>query len=161
MVRELNPFSRTKGETGEVVAVGGAGIKRITDEVKDISKKKGKVDRIILEVGTNDISRGEGSEPMLKEYAKLLKTAKKGADKVAVLSVLPRFDKYRYQNPKILSVNMRLEKLCKDSGISFIDGFSVLIDRPGFYRDKLHLNGRGVLAVERLCMEFFDKHPLN
>ena len=83
----------------------------------------------------------------------MLKTTKKGRDKVAVLSVLPRFDKYRYQNPKILSINMRLEKLCKDSGISFIDGFSVLIDSPGFYKDKLHLNGRGVLAVERLCME--------
>ena len=133
---------------------------KIMEEVKS-ARQKGKVGRIILEAGTDDVSRGEGTEIMLKEYSKLLKTAKKRARKVAVLSVLPRFDKYRYENPKILSFNLRLEKLCKDAGISFIDGFSVLIDRPGFYRDKLHLNCRGALAVERLCMEFFDEQPLN
>ena len=60
MVRGLSPFRRAKGESGEAVAMGGAGIKRVTDEVKAAKQKKGKVDRIVLEVGTNDISRVKG-----------------------------------------------------------------------------------------------------
>ena len=102
-----------------------------------------------------DVGKGEGMEVMLQQYYDLLEGVKKAAKEVAVVSVLPRFDKSWMVNAKILSINLRLEKMCKELNVSFIDGFSVLVDRPGFYRDKLHLNTRGKLALEQLCIEFF------
>ena len=87
---------------------------------------------------------------MLWQYRDLLEGAEKAAKEVAVVSVQPRFDKYWSVNAKILSINLRLEKMCEELKASFIDEFSVLVDRPGFYRDKLHLNTRDKLALERL-----------
>jgi len=160
IVRGLSPFREAKGEKGKTISIGGAGIARVADEVK-AECQAGKVKRMVLEVGTNDVGRGEGTEIMLRQYRHLLEGAKRAAREVAVVSVLPRFDKSWTVNAKILSINLRLEKMCKELNVSFIDGFSVLVDRPGFYRDKLHLNTRGKLALERLCMEFFDEKPLN
>ena len=160
IVRGLSPFREAKGESGKTVSIGGAGIARVMDEVKT-EAKAGRVKRMILQVGTNDVGRGEGTEVILRQYRDLLQGAKKAAKEVAIVSVLPRFDKSRFVNSKILSLNLRLEKMCREMNASFIDGFSVLIDRPEFYRDKLHMNTRGRLALERLCMEYFDERPLN
>ena len=111
----------------------------------------GKVKCMVLEVGTNDVGRGEGKEVMLRQYHDLLKGANRPAKEVAVVSVLARLNKSWTVNAKILSINLRLEKMCKELNASFIDGFSVVMDRPGFFRDRLHLNIRDKLVLERLC----------
>ena len=89
----------------------------------------------------------------------MLLGAKKAAKDVALVSVLPRYDKSRFIDSKILSFNLRLEKMCKEIDANFIEVFSILTKRPEFYSDKLHINARVRLALERLCMEFFDVRP--
>ena len=65
-------------------------------------------------------------------YRDLLEEAKQAAREVAVVSVLPRFDESWIMNAMILLINLWLGKICKYINASFIDGFSMLVYRPGF-----------------------------
>ena len=71
-----------------------------------------------------DVGKGEGMEVMLQQYYDLLEGVKKAAKEVAVVSVLPRFDKSWTVNAKILSINQQLEKVFKELNASFIGRLS-------------------------------------
>ena len=59
-------------------------------------------------------------EGMLGDYSKLTKAAKKGAEKVSVICILPRNNKSMAINSRILSLTMQLEKMCKDMNVTFL-----------------------------------------
>lgn len=152
MVRGLNPFKDNAEVACKVVALGGAGVERLQTACEEVCEKE-QFDRVVIEVGTNDVGRRMGSEVLLTKYRELIHSCLRMSAKPVVMGILPRFDKGRYTNVKILSINMRLAKLCMELGVPFLDPYSHFIDRPQLFRDRLHLNGRGLTVLERLCQD--------
>ena len=60
----MRPLSTSTSKC-KTILIGGAGIALVTYEVK-AECQTGKVKRMVLEVGTNDVGRGEGTEVMLR-----------------------------------------------------------------------------------------------
>lgn len=68
--------------------------------------------------------------------------------KVAVCSIIPRYDVGPDYFKKMSAVNLRLKALCRQDYAEFIDNWHHFCrDRTLYYRDGLHLNSIGKVRL--------------
>ena len=105
---------------------------------------------ISLMAGINDIAGERTPDEIEATYRAILDELHQQLPdtKIIVSSVLPVTSAHPIQAEDILAVNERLETLCKEEGIPYLDMFSAFSDeendlRPEYALDKVHLNPQG------------------
>ncbi|OUN58621.1 GDSL-type esterase/lipase family protein [Alistipes sp. An66] len=116
--------------------------------------------KLFLMIGTNDLAAGISPEEIVRNVARLIdrfQTESKWT-KIYVQSILPvngkDFSKYRghYEHAHlIVPTNKRLEALCDEKGVQYLDVWGALADHEGkldkrYTNDGLHLMGPGYLV---------------
>ena len=116
--------------------------------------------KLFLMIGTNDLTAGISPDEIVRNVARLIdrfRTESKWT-KIYVQSILPvngvDFSKYRnhYEHAHlIVPTNKRLEALCDEKGVQYLDVWGALADYEGkldkrYTNDGLHLMGPGYLV---------------
>lgn len=116
--------------------------------------------KLFLMIGTNDLAAGISPDEIVRNVARLIdrfQTESKWT-KIYVQSILPvngvDFSKFRnhYEHAHlIVPTNKRLEALCDEKGVQYLDVWGALADHDGkldrrYTNDGLHLMGPGYLV---------------
>ena len=159
------------GGKAEVRAVKGDTIKRLTDRIRFDQCKVAGFSRILIHVGSNDISnlfssgqvRRVTALQMMDRYVSLRSVIRRRNSSAVLLfsAILPRVTKFSQCKPYITGLNFCLEKWCaKTQGacifIPSYDSFmSYGLPNAAFFSDSdgLHLDGGGVDALEGLFQQ--------
>ena len=161
-----------KASNTTVLAYGGETAARLCDRIRFGEVKVNGFTKILVHVGTNDLStlvesgnvQHVGIHELLRSFKVLRDVIRKRNSEAIILfsSILPRvrgFDLYRHF---VYGLNFALEKWCaKSNGSSiFIPSFSCFLfeGRPRseyFARDGLHLNGAGIDKMEAVVQQAF------
>jgi len=128
---------------------GGAWIEGIQQKLAEIGEKP--QSHLVLMVGTNNL-KSEGTSLIMKRYRELISEAKKHKyRKISVVGIL-RSDVGDYINSKRIRVNLRLEELCHENDVGYIEGS---IGNEHLDSGGLHLNDEGqeevAMAIFRHC----------
>jgi lysophospholipase L1-like esterase len=123
--------------------------------------------KIFIELGINDILTEIPIDTISQNYLLLVRTIKATCPntKIFVQNILPTIRNTRFYHrepiPIIIQVNKRLENICKDENITYIDLYSHFmlnnkINLSYYYEDGLHLSGKGY-EVWKNCIAAFVK----
>ena len=131
-----------------VVCLPGAKIEMITERVENIVGS-GKSGPVLVHVGTNNVER-EGTTAIVRKYRNLVRTLKQMLVEQVILSgILPVHTVigrrgHRYQNCRMMAINMLVEMLCREEEVGFVDLWGSFVGRADMYmKDGLHLSGKG------------------
>lgn len=126
--------------------------------------------KLFLMIGTNDLAAGRTPDEIVRDVERLIDRFQRESKwtKIYVQSILPvngeGFTKYRshYEHAHlIVPTNKRLEALCHQKGVTYLDVWGALADDEGrldrrYTNDGLHLMGAGYL-VWRDAIKFHVK----
>ena len=140
------------------ISESGAKIKDISNNVRrfyedDLAAKNNDIEKVIFNLGTNDIKHARSGVLHLKKYLSDLINMTKELFPAAIIlfqSCLPIKCVYSYIPRNVLDFNVMLRDLCLDYNCVFVDCFRVFLSYSGvevnndLYHDWLHLNNRGV-----------------
>ena len=130
----------------------GAGVKDVMERYGRIVKGTGKEAIVVVHVGVNDIGRVR-SEELLMRYRELLREVKESGRKCVVSGVLPRLRVGTAWLREANSLNIRLGRMCRESGVGYMDEWDRFYGRQEMYaRDGIHFNRRGVRELSE-CVE--------
>ena len=124
--------------------------------------------KLFLMIGTNDLAVGITPEEVAANVEKLLDRFAEESPwtKIYVQSILPvngeSFAKFRnhYEHGRqIVPLNKRLEALCDEKEVTYLDVWGALADHEGrldkrYTNDGLHLMGEGYLAWKTVIEKF-------
>jgi lysophospholipase L1-like esterase len=124
-----------------------------------------KPSKIFIEIGINDIQQGYSVDEILKNYTNILQNInnQSPSTKIYVQNILPTdvnlFGSNKNIKDVINEVNNKLEVLCKEKNITFIDLYTVFNDHGKLSAkydcgDHLHLSGAGYLTWCENIKEF-------
>lgn len=127
---------------------------------------KSKPDKIFIMIGVNDLGSNTPIDIIIENYNKIIKQIKDNSpsSKVYIQSILPTNRKL-YKGPavnnKIKELNLQLENLTRNFGLSYIDIFSFLIDPNGdldqrYSNDGLHLLAEGYLVWKNVLEKYLE-----
>ena len=116
--------------------------------------------KLFLMIGTNDLAAGRTPDEIVRDVERLIDRFQRESKwtKIYVQSILPvngeGFTKYRshYEHAHlIVPTNKRLEALCHQKGVTYLDVWGALADHEGrldrrYTNDGLHLMGAGYLV---------------
>lgn len=134
----------------KVVYIPGGGIADMEDVISgDLPAN------VILHVGANDVSKFKGrSEKLVDKIKAVLEKLKEKRKNVIISGIIPRPCMGRDWHNAALSLDIRMQTMCKKLGFGFIDNWSCFYGRKGNHRsDGLHLNCVGISMLES---NFFD-----
>ena len=155
----------TKVPGAKVKAYPGETLTRLVDRIRFDGVDVSQVSRILVHVGTNDISnlldsgRIKHTTPLelLRHFSTLRSVIRRRNSRAVIIfsSVLPRLRKFETYKPYAAGLNFCLEKWCAKSGGAcvYIPSYRNFLKggRPRselFAKDGLHLNGAGVDCLE-------------
>ena len=151
-------FSDRKKKKSSTFCRPGAKLDDITTMIKELNGNKTYDNKeIIIHVGTNDMVQPpkansyrkrviphRASELIHDKFKNLIKALKDRNTQSYVVGMLPRFKVRNEVNSRILSMNSRVQQLCRASGVGYIDMFTQFQDNPNlFSSDGLHLSRHG------------------
>jgi lysophospholipase L1-like esterase len=124
--------------------------------------------KIFIEMGTNDLGFGHGTDTIMARYTKLLKILQTECPHTAmyVQSILPTATSSamlpNYCGPKvqasILELNQRLKTYCQQKNIIFINLYPSFASqdllKPEYTIDGVHLTGQGYLLWRNLLLPY-------
>lgn len=117
---------------------GGAKIENITEQVGSLQDNEER--HLVVLAGTNNI-KNETSEIIKTKYRSLLEACRKTKNRrISIIGIPQRFDLSGYQNSRRIGVNEKLEALCKEFGVEYIQHEPY---RSRLAKDGLHLNNLG------------------
>ena len=149
---------RRKKKKSSTFCRPGAKLDDITAMVHDINGNQIHDDKeLIIHVGTNDMVQPpkannyrnraipqRASESIYGKYKNLVQELRNRNTKSYVVGMLPRFKVTHELNSRILSMNSRVQQLCKEAGIGYIDMFTKFqVNSNLFTSDGLHLSYQG------------------
>ena len=135
----------------------GARIGQIKEKIEDYWNEDNQFQEIILHVGTNDLVH-EQPENVAKEMEALINVVKGKTEKIAVSSVIKRYDnKVRASN--IHKYNHLIHELCVKHKITFIN--NDCIDQQLLNRSNLHLNKNGDRALGSAFCTYLKQNTTN
>ena len=110
---------------------------------------------ILVHVGTNTTDK-EGTTAIVEKYSKLLKKTKQARLGQIILSgILPVCGNriQRYRTSKRMAVNGMVERLCKVEDVGYVDMWDSFVgnEEQLYFRDGLHLSGKGLPFLPRDC----------
>lgn len=105
--------------------------------------------KIFLMAGINDLTANRSIDTIVYNITRIVEMTKAAAPNCEfyIQSVLPVNDEelaypaIKGKNPQVRELNRRLEKLCKNSGITFVDLVPVFADPKGELRTELTKDG--------------------
>jgi hexosaminidase len=119
--------------------------------------------KLFICIGTNDLGTNIPAEEVLSNYRFILELVQREspATEIYVQSILPVGKKLilGHSNDKIIPFNIKLQQLCAELGITYIDVFSELTDAEGYLdekysNDQLHLMGNAYLVWKEKITSF-------
>jgi lysophospholipase L1-like esterase len=138
MVRGVGGCLERDSDMYTKVDYSGARIENIQERLGEIGEKP--QSHLVLMVGTNNLS-GEGTSQIMNRYKELISAAKSYRyRKISVVGILRRSDRGSYINSKRVGINLRLEELCRENDVGYIEGGTGVEHLSG---DGLHLNDEG------------------
>lgn len=162
ITKRLNPSQLSSpGRKVINVSQSGAKIKHVIENVEYFHKTNsmaGDIEKIIINVGTNDIKFSRRGIQHLKRYLidLILKCKSLFPSSMVIFQCcLPIRNLYYYTVSNVLEFNKLLCRLCNEYNCIYVDCFRDFLDYEGtdqfkdLFHDWLHLNyeGLGVLAV--------------
>ena len=147
-----------KKKKGSTFCRPGAKLEDITDMIKKLNDNETYNNQeFIIHVGTNDMVHSpkpkgyknrvipyRASELIYEKYLNLIKALKSRNTQSYLVGMLPRYKVTNELNSRILSMNSRVQRLCKEAGVGYIDMFTLFQDNPNlFTSDGLHLSNQG------------------
>ena len=135
-------IERAAGSKSVSHSYSGARVNQINEKFKE-HRNQEQYDCIILHVGTNDLVHQE-AEQVAADMEKLLEEVKTHTTKVAVSSVIKRYDG-RVSSNKINCYNGLVKTLCSKHNVHFINNNN--IDKSFLNGSNLHLNRKGDSAL--------------
>lgn len=125
----------------------GATIQDLVMHIPVIVDEHPSAHSIIVHVGINDIRRIRQSVKLQEDF-ELLSTTVESLGKICILSgILPPAGHGSELFSRIYSANVWLENFCLACGYSFINHFDTFWNKDNLYRDKIHLNKKGLDAL--------------
>jgi len=143
MINGLNANGFRKDLKVKIKPFGGATSVDLIDHIKPTLRKK--PSKIILHVGTNDITNRIDTIPNLKKIIKLVKSESPHST-VAISSVIIRADKSDMFQ-KVNELNQNINELCQIENIEVINNSN--INTTHLSKRKLHLNQKGLSTLAR------------
>ena len=135
------------------VCLPGAKIRDVEGELGALMKSSGRDLKIIVQVGTNDLSdtywdgeqqRLVGTETILGRYDRLLDRLEQLNCDALVMGILPRFGMSGGMASRIVAINRGLERRCRQRGFDFRDVWEDFAGkREMFAEDGLHPSWKG------------------
>jgi lysophospholipase L1-like esterase len=159
----VNPLLSTKKE--EILVIGNSLVKNVSNScgkasvitipgggIEDIEKhmRRDLPENIIVHIGANDISRHwNRSEELLGKIRRVLETLKEKKKSIVISGIIPRPGKGSFWHNVALSLDMRVEALCKNLGFVFVDNWKSFYGQQGNHMsDGIHLNKTGTSKLE-------------
>jgi len=130
-----------------VVSISGA---KITDIISKLVSVTDSYRKIVLVCGGNNITANCDEANVINQLGELITEAKKHCTSVAITSICPRTDEQLQCH--ISSLNKKLQVICSDLTVQFINTDSMFILtngdlNDGYMADGVHLTPRGVLKL--------------
>ena len=151
--QQLTEFCGRVKEKRRIYCLPGAGVDDITNVLDQVSAEATDKSLFVIHAGTNDI-RKTRSEELLNKYRRLIQQYKTKSSNIIISGVLPRIDADNLFYSKAFSLNNRLQSLCKEQGIEFLNMWNDFYKQSGlFQRDGLHLSAVGAARYGRLLNE--------
>lgn len=136
-------------------------INRIENDVYKYNPSK-----VFILIGINDLNHNVDEEKIINNIQKIVNgiKLKRKYTKIYIESIYPinrnTFNEKEYEfnenitNDKIKEINKKLENLCKENDVEYIDVFSKLIDEEGNLKEiytieGLHLNDLGYFRITK------------
>ncbi len=133
--------------------LSGAGVDDVTDLFDQVSEEATNESIFVLHTGANDV-RKTRSEELLAKYQKLIQQHKTKSSKIMISGVLPRIAADNVFYSKEFSLKNRLETLCKEYGIEFVNMWNDFYNKIGLFTENdLYLSHVGVASFGRLHKE--------
>ena len=141
MVKHIDrvKIERAAGCQSVVHSYSGARVEQISSKIKEYWSEGEQYDTVLLHVGTNNLA-SEEPEEVASKMDGLIKDLKDHAKKIAISSVIKRYDN-RVPASKITRFNNVVKNLCMKHNTIFLDNDH--IDRSLLNRSNLHLNQQG------------------
>ncbi len=134
-----------------------ARIDDVTDLFDQVSEEVTNESLFVVHTGTNDV-RKTRSEDLLEKYRKLIQQYKTKSSKIMISGVLPRIAAENGFYSKAFSLNNRLETICKEHGMEFVNMWNDFNNKTGLFKeDDLHLSPVGAARFGRLLSEAVRK----
>ena len=111
---------------------------------------KGKLDCLLVHIGTNDLTINVNLLNSVKKMVKKVKNSSPNT-KLVFSSVILRKDK-KDISKKVGETNQRLKNYCKQKNIDFVDNSNIIEEHLG--SKKLHLNKRGNSILAKNILKF-------
>ncbi len=129
--------------------------------------------KVFLLIGTNDIMNEDKSDEVVRNIKKIIEEihSMRPKAKIYLESIYPvnRTDNEKIDhdmvkkrdNEVIQKINERLKKYCDNTGVTYIDIYSELVDKDGnldikYTSDGLHMSNLGYLRVTKTLLPYFQ-----
>ena len=128
------------------VCFPGARVQDVADRLDRLMVGTGKDAVVVLHVGGNDVGRTR-SEELIGRYRNMLEKVKASGRTGVVCGLIPRRFADSEWLSRSLSLNSRLEGMCRELGFLFVDGWDTFYGKHAMYtKDGVHLSKIGTEA---------------
>jgi len=128
----------------------GAKVEDLIDSVDSFTNGVNGRSRLIVHVGTNNISNSR-SEELLEKYRSFMRKLKEKTNDIMFTGILPRINGRNEFYSRAFSINNQLKTLCEQEGVGFANFWNDFYGRKElFLDDGLHLNSVGSARFGRL-----------
>jgi len=138
----------------------GARLDDITAACEDVTSEADHNTLFIIHAGTNDVETTR-SEELLEKYRRMIKQYKRKTDgnNIIISGILPRVDAEQSFYDKAFSTNNRLQSLCSQEDVQFVNLWNDFYDDTYLYQvDGVHLNSVGAARFGRLLCNQVSLH---
>ena len=154
MIRQqITEFCGRVKDKRRLFCLPGAGVDDVTDVLDQVSEEATADSLFVIHTGTNDV-RNTRSEELMSKYRRLIQQYKTKSNNIIISGVLPRMSADNVFYSKAFSLNNRLQSLCREQGIEFVNMWNDFYNKAGlFQNDGLHLSAVGAARFGRLLSE--------
>ena len=146
----------------------GANAKKLEEELRKMEINNNKT-TVIVQASGNDLFLRNGNtgqtEPLIAQLERTVKTVQNKAKKAIVIGILPRLNVSHYALSKAIGINDRLESICQQNKVKFINLWDTFYgNRKFFRRDGVHFNEEGMRTFgNKLNLELYNnfKNPVD
>ena len=143
-VRHLDrTFCENARERRVRMCLPGARVQDVSDRLDRLLEGTGNETVVVVHVGGNDVSR-KRSEELVNRYRVMLEKVRSSGRTGVVCGVIPRICEGGEWLSRAISLNDRIEGMCRSLGLRFVDGWDTFFGKHEmFAKDGVHLSRVG------------------
>ena len=151
MVRgQLTEFCGRARQSRRRLCMPGGRLDDITDAFEEATSGTDNNTLFVIHAGTNDVVSTR-SEELMEKYRRMIQQYKNKSQNIIVSGILPRTRAPTVFYNRAFSTNNRLESLCTEEGVDYVNLWDDFYDKPSLFQDDgLHLNAVGDARLGRL-----------